>query len=51
MFDDTSLTGWHRTVFALSNRLAPTEIYAMPYMDIKVYTMLFKSWIDENTQK
>lgn len=51
MFDGVSLTNWHRTVFALSNRLTPADIDAMPYMDFKIFTMLFKNWVEESTKK
>nr|DAM80270.1 MAG TPA: hypothetical protein [Caudoviricetes sp.] len=49
IFDMNGLTEWHKRVFLLSHKygLPPSEIDAMPYLELKMYLIMFAAWKDE----
>lgn len=48
MFDTTTLSNWLRMTFVLSNRISPSEIDIMPYMEFKVFIMMYENWLEES---
>lgn len=51
MFDSAALLEWYKNLFILSNRLQPSEIENMTFMDLKIYIMLFNDWVKRKNQK
>lgn len=41
------LTDLYKTEFVMSEKLSPSEICNMPYLDFKVMIMLYNSWLEE----
>lgn len=47
MYGNDELMSWYRTVFALSQRIQPSEIDEMPYVEFKIFVTLYNNWIEE----
>jgi hypothetical protein len=47
MVSSESLMEFYKTVFVLSDRLQPSEIDNMTMIDLKIFIMLYNSWVEE----
>ena len=50
IFSAEGLTDLYKTEFVMTDKVSPSEISNMPYLDFKVMIMLYNHWLEEKNK-